>query len=237
MHNNINFLTIIPARGGSKRVPGKNIKLLHDKPLIAWTIEAALNCHHLNRVIVSTDDNNIAKIAIEYGAEVPFIRPALLAQDNSTTVDMVKHALKFYSSNQETFDYVVLLQPTSPLRNSEHITEAIELLLKKKADAIISVCKVEHSPLWTNIIPKNGSLKSFINDDVKNVRSQDLDDYYRLNGAIYIVNVKRLFEENTLFLSENIFSYEMDTINSVDIDENIDFLYTEFLLKHKNLSL
>lgn len=233
----MSFLAIIPARGGSKRVPGKNTKSLNGKPLIAWTIEAALNCQYIDRTIVSTDYTAIAEIASEYGAEVPFIRPSSLAQDKSTTVDMIKHALKFYSENDEVFDYIVLLQPTSPLRNSEHITEALELLIAKKADAIISVCKVEHSPLWANVIPESGSLKSFINDDITNVRSQDLDDYYRLNGAIYIVNVKKFFEQNTLFLYENIFSYKMDVVHSVDIDESIDFLYADFLFSQKNLSL
>ena len=228
------FLAIIPARGGSKRLLRKNVKELSGKPLITWTIEAGLESSYIDTVMVSTDDNEIADISAESGAEVPFIRPSSLSTDVSSSVDVIRHAIEFYEKCEKKFDYIVLLQPTSPLRNANHITEAIELLIMKKADAVISVCGVEHSPLWSNTLPASGSLASFIKDDVKDVRSQDLDTYYRLNGAIYIVRASKFLELNTLFLKDNIYAYKMESSDSVDIDNLNDFTYAEFLMALKN---
>jgi CMP-N-acetylneuraminic acid synthetase len=233
MINGSLVLGLIPARANSKRLPGKNTKLLAGKPLIQWSIEAGRSCAHIDVVCVSTDDDKIAKISLELEADVPFIRPDELANDMALTVDVVRHAIEFYRSKNIDFGYVVLLQPTSPLRTAVHVTKAIELFIEKKADAVISVCKMEHSPLWSNLIPEDGSLRSFIRDDVKNVRSQDLSDYYRLNGAIYIVNVDRLLEQNSLFLTDNIFSYKMAVTESVDIDEGSDFTYADFLMRRR----
>ena len=122
------------------------------------------------------------------------------------------------------YDYVVLLQPTSPLRSEKHIDEAIELLEEKSADAIISVCETEHSPLWCNTLPQDSSMSTFLRDEVLNKRSQDLPKYYRLNGAIYICKTEKLLENKGFFIKENIYAYKMDKKNSVDIDEEIDFI-------------
>jgi N-acylneuraminate cytidylyltransferase len=227
------FLAIIPARGGSKRLPNKNVKELNGKPLIAWTIDAALASPNVNKVVVSTDDNDIAEISLLSGAEVPYIRPHNLSTDTANTVDVIKHAIDFYAKSGHYFDFIILLQPTSPLRISADITNAIELLKEKNADAIISVCEVEHSPLWSNTIPLTGSLKSFIKDEVKNMRSQDLATYYRLNGAIYIVETTKFIEQNSLFLNDNIYAYKMNVENSVDIDNETDFSYAEFLIESR----
>ncbi|USD32712.1 MULTISPECIES: acylneuraminate cytidylyltransferase family protein [Vibrio] len=227
------ILAIVPARGGSKRLPGKNIKCLHGKPLIQWAIESASDIEEISRVIVSTDSPEIAKIASQSGGEVPFMRPKELASDTSSSTDVVKHALKFYERQGEYFDYVLLLQPTSPIRNAEHVTEAIKLLQLKEADAVVSVCKSEHSPLWTNTLPDDLSMDQFITDDIKNTRSQDLPSFYRLNGAIYLSNVKRFYEESTMLLSSNIYAYKMDNECSVDIDHELDFLVAEAILKYK----
>jgi len=228
------ILAIVPARGGSKRLPGKNIKRLHGKPLIQWAIESASGIAEISRVIVSTDCSEIADIAARSGAEVPFLRPEELASDTSSSTDVIKHALRHYEAQGEHFDYVLLLQPTSPIRNAQHTQGAIELLKEKQADAVVSVCECDHSPLWSNTLPDDQSMDGFIRPELKNTRSQDLPDYFRLNGAIYITKVSRFFEENSLFLSSNIYAYVMDGESSVDIDHELDFLLAETILKYKD---
>ena len=226
---NKTFLAIIPARGGSKRLPRKNLLDLCGKPLIAWSIEAALKSKYISKVIVSSDDEEILNIAKEYKAD--FIkRPDELASDTATTFDALKHTLE----NVEKYDYVVLLQPTSPLRSEKHIDEAIELLKEKNADAIISVCEVEHSPLWSNTLDENLDMSNFLRDEVLNKRSQDLSKYYRLNGAIYICKTDKLLQNKGFFLKENIYAYKMNKKHSVDIDEEIDFIIAEKLMQHNN---
>ena len=150
MIDNKKILAIIPARGGSKRLPRKNILNLAGKPLIAWTIEAALGSKYIDDVIVSTDDNEISTVAKKYGAKVPFIRPDKFSSNHASSISVVLHAIEFFQKADERYDYVVLLQPTSPLRTVKNIDESIELLQQKKCDAIVSVCNVDHSPLWCN---------------------------------------------------------------------------------------
>ena len=222
---NKTFLAIIPARGGSKRLPKKNILDLNGKPLIAWSIEAGLDSKYLNKVIVSSDDDTILSISASYGSDT-IKRPDELAKDTSTSFDAVKHTL----DNLEEYDYVVLLQPTSPLRTSKHIDEAVELLLNKKADAVVSVCEMDHSPLWSNTLDDSLSMQGFLRQEVINSRSQDLKKYYRLNGAIYICKVDKLLEEKTFMLKMNIFAYKMSRESSIDIDEAIDFKIAEVLI-------
>ncbi len=226
MYTNKTFLAIIPARGGSKRLPRKNVLDLCGKPLIVHTIEAALKSKYINKVIVSSDDEEILNISSNFGADI-IKRPIDLANDTATTFDTIKHTI----DNFEKYDYIVLLQPTSPLRNEKHIDEAMELLEKKKADAIVSVCEMEHSPLWSNTLPKDGNMNNFLKDEILNKRSQDLEKFYRLNGAIYICKTEKLIENKSFFLKDNIFAYIMNRENSVDIDEEIDFKIAEVILK------
>jgi CMP-N-acetylneuraminic acid synthetase len=223
------FLAIIPARGGSKRLHRKNLLELDGKPLIAWSIETSLKSKYIDKVIVSSDDNEIISIAKKYSVQT-IKRPHELATDTASTIDVVKHAIE---NIKENFEFTVLLQPTSPLRNEKHIDEAINLLDIKNADAVISVCEVEHSPLWCNTLPKDRSMKDFIREDVKNKRSQDLPTYYRINGAIYICKTEKLLEEKSFFLKDNIFAYVMDRKDSVDIDTMEDFYYASVLLNNK----
>jgi len=231
MHQGKIFLTIIPARGGSKRLPRKNVLDLGGKPLIAWTIEAARDCPFLDEVMVTTDDVEIADVAERHGANVPFLRPTFLASDTATSFDAIKHAIDFYKHELgKEFDFVVLLQPTSPLRGARNISGAIELLAQKDADAIISVCEVDHSPLWMNTLPNDLSMDKFIRDEVKNVRSQDLPKNYRLNGAIYICRTTKLLAEGSFFISKNIFAHIMSRDASVDIDDISDFKMAQCLL-------
>jgi CMP-N,N'-diacetyllegionaminic acid synthase len=213
------FLAIIPARGGSKRLPRKNVLDLAGKPLVGWTIEAAIGCPYLDEVMVSTDDEEIASVAKRHGANVPFSRPVELASDTATSFDAIKHTLDFYKNELgKVFDFVVLLQPTSPLRNSVNISQAIELMFEKNANAIVSVCEADHSPLWMNTLPANCSLSGFIRDEVKNKRSQDLEKYYRLNGAIYLCKVEVLLEQRTFLPDSSAYAYRMSMEQSVDID-------------------
>lgn len=220
MINKKSFLAIIPARGGSKRLPRKNILDLNGKPLVAWSIEAGLQSKYIDKIIVSSDDKEILDISQKYGASI-IERPDELATDIATTFDVIKHTI---NAMDKGYDYIVLLQATSPLRDKNHIDEAIELLEKKGADAIVSVCEMEHSPFWSNTLDNTLSMDNFLIDDVKNKRSQDLKPYYRLNGAIYICNTKLLLKENTFFLMKNIFAYIMGKQYSIDIDEEYDLI-------------
>lgn len=226
MYTNKTFLAIIPARGGSKRLSRKNILDLCGKPLIAYTIEAALKSKYIDKVIVSSDDEEILNISSNFGADI-IKRPYELANDTATTFDAIKHTI----ANVEKYDYIVLLQPTSPLRNEKHIDEAIQLLEKKKADAIVSVCEMEHSPLWSNTLPKDGNMNNFLRDEVLNKRSQDLEKYYRVNGAVYICKTDKLLENKSFFLKDNIFAYIMDRKSSIDIDEEVDFLFAQRVIE------
>ncbi len=226
MYKNKTYLAIIPARGGSKRLPRKNVLELNGKTLISYTIEAGLNSKYIDKTIVSSDDKEILDISLACGANI-IERPSYLATDTSTSFDAILHTIE----NIETYDYVVLLQATSPLRNSKHLDEAIELLEKKNADAIVSVCEMDHSPLLSNTLKEELSMEGFLKDEVLNKRSQDLEAYFRLNGAIYICKTDKLLEEKSFFLKENIFAYKMDRESSVDIDEKIDFKIAESILK------
>ena len=223
---NKTFLAIIPARGGSKRLPRKNILDLCGKPLISWSIEAALKSKYISKVVVSSDDEEILNISSNFGADI-IKRPYELANDTATTFDTVKHTI----DNFENYDYIVLLQPTSPLRNVKHIDEAIELLEEKQADAIVSVCEMDHSPLWSNILPEDGNMRGFLREEILNKRSQDLEKYYRLNGAVYICKTDKRLENKSFFLKDNIFAYIMDRKSSIDIDEEIDFLFAQRVIE------
>jgi CMP-N,N'-diacetyllegionaminic acid synthase len=229
MYKDKTFLAIIPARGGSKRLPRKNVLELNAKPLIAYSIEGGLDSIYIDKVVVTSDDDEILTISKKYGA-VTINRPDELASDTATTFDAIKHTVEHY----EKYDYIVLLQATSPLRNEKDIDEAIELLESKNADAVVSVCEMDHSPLWSNTLDKSLSMKGFLKDEILNTRSQDLEKYYRLNGAIYICKTEKLLEEKSFFLKDNIFSYVMDRVSSIDIDEEIDFILAGHLIKKKN---
>ena len=230
MFNKKKILAIIPARGGSKRLPKKNILPLSGKPLIAWTIEAAKQSKIIDRAVVSTEDANIAKISIECGADIPFVRPDDLAGDAVSTIDVVLHLLKELENENDYYDYVILLQPTSPLRTNYHIDDAFEMMDSKNAKTIVSVCLTEHHPLWCNTLPEDKSMECFIDRDLHNKRSQDLEKYYRLNGAIYICETKLLQTEKTFITSSDCYAFIMPQEVSIDIDNRIDFNLAKLLL-------
>ena len=228
MYKDKTFLAIIPARGGSKRLPRKNVLKLNGQALISYTIKAGLDSKYIDKVIVTSDDEEILNISSSYGADT-IKRPDYLATDTATSFDAIVHTIK----NIKYYDYIILLQATSPLRTSKHLDEAIKLLDEKNADAIVSVSEMEHSPLWSNLLPKDGSMSGFLRDEILNKRSQDLETYFRLNGAIYICKTNKLLKEKTFFLQENIYAYKMDKEDSIDIDEEIDFKIAGMLLNNK----
>lgn len=232
--NSGGVLGIIPARGGSKRLPRKNLLPLAGKPLISYTIQAGLQSHCIDELMVSTDDSEIARVSIEYGANVPFMRSSALAQDDTSTFEVVRNVIDYYKNEKSwLFEFIVLLQPTSPLRDAVEIEFAMELLHKNKADAVISVSEPDHTPLWCNTLPNNLSMKGFLRDDVKFKRSQELDRYYRVNGAVYIINVSRLLAEQTFFIKNNIFAHIMPQEKSVDIDTGLDLKLCELLIQER----
>ncbi|WP_320035329.1 acylneuraminate cytidylyltransferase family protein [Halarcobacter sp.] len=235
MYENKKFLAIIPARAGSKRLQNKNLLKLNNKPLIGWTIEAGLKSKYIDEVMVTTDDDNIMQISESCGANVPFKRPKELATDYATRSQVINHTINYYKNiKKKHFDYLIFLQPTSPLRDEIDIDKAIEFMCKKNADAIISVCEVEHPIQWSGTIPGNKDMTNFLNNSFLQTRSQDLEKYYRLNGAIYICSIEKFLEEECVFLRNNIFAFEMSQIKSVDIDTKIDFLYASFLMDNKS---
>ena len=235
MINNKTFLAIIPARGGSKRLPKKNILDLAGKPLISWSISAAIKSKYIDKVMVTTDSDEIMEVARKYGAEVPFKRPDYLSNDTAIRPDVIKHTIDFYQNeNQENFDYIIFLQPTSPLRNERHIDKAIEYMFKKNADAMVSVCEVEHPVQWSGLLPDNKDMSDFLNEiDIKS-RSQDFPSYFRLNGAIFICDSYKFMESGCMFLKENIFAYVMSQDISIDIDTKIDFMFARNIFENKS---
>lgn len=224
-------VAIIPARAGSKRLPGKNKKMLAGKPLICWTIEAALAAKTIDTVIVSTDCPEIAEIAVNAGAEVPFLRPDHLSSDTATCVDVVEDMLEHLSQSDSRFTHVALLQPTSPLRNQVDIDSAFELLGESKSKGVVSVCPCEHPPLWTNSLPDDNNMSAFLEPLLAFRRSgKELESSYRLNGAICISEINTFLEERNFYYNQGVIAYRMPVERSVDIDQWLDFKLAECLL-------
>ena len=221
------IFAIIPARGGSKGLPGKNIKQLNGKPLICHTIGEALKSNNLDQVFVSTDDPAIAKISKNCGAEI-INRPDELAKDESPAIDAIFHAINAIKDTSDK-DIIILLQPTSPLRNATDIDAALDIFLKTDCDSVISMYKVEHSPYWC-FKYKGDTFKPLFGNKGLKMRRQELPDVYRPNGAIYITTIKNLYKNNG-FYCDKIVPYIMPPKRSVDIDEEIDFKLAGLLIQ------
>lgn len=224
------ILAIIPARGGSKGLPGKNVKELCGKPLICWTIDAARGVLKDEDICVSTDYPAIADVVRDYGLKVPFLRPDYLATDSATTRDVLIHALDFYKKMGREYDVVLLLQPTSPLRTAIHIKEALSLY-KPDIDMVVSV---KRSHAATVIVQDNqqGYLEFTLNSNAE--RRQNMPDYYEYNGAIYVINVLSLYSHLALNYSRKI-KYIMNDESSMDIDDQLDFDIVEFIKKRNEI--
>ena len=221
-------IAIIPARSGSKGLKDKNIKLINGKPLIAYAIETAVETGVFDTVHVSTDSEEYADIAKKYGADVPFLRSEGMSSDTASSWDAVKEVIENYKKIGREFENVVLLQPTSPLRDAEDICGAYNLFVERGAKAVVSVCEVDHSPLLSNTLSDSLSLNGFI-DNKASAPRQKLSKYYRLNGAIYMVNIDFLYEDSFLY-REGSYAYVMDKRKSIDIDDAFDFELAEFLM-------
>lgn len=232
MHNSISILTLIPARGGSKGIPQKNIKLFNNKPLIAWTINCALESNYRSRVIVSTDDQKIADISLSYGAEVPFLRPEELARDETPTVEVVNYTINKLRQNENYFpDLIMLLQPTSPLRKATDIDQCIEIMQNKDVEAVVSLKEVSEIPYWMQVINEEGFIRDLFEEGKQFSRRQDVPKIYMPNGAIYLIKAETLLEKNT-FSPEKSLGYIMPKDRAIDIDDETDFMIAEFLMKN-----
>jgi len=229
------ILALIPARGGSKSVPRKNIRTLAGRPLLAWTIDAALSCKMCDRVVLSTDDAETASIARSFGAEVPFTRPAELALDDTLDFPVCAHALSWLDANQAYRpDFVVWLRPTSPLRVARDIDEAVELLVSSGADAVRSVCLAEHHPYWMHRIEGDRLIPFVENIDLgKFMRRQQLPPVYRLNGSVDAVTAANV-EAGRLFEGD-VRAYVMPQERSIDVDSHTDFALAELLIKEQGM--
>ena len=228
-------LGIIPARGASTGVPRKNVCLVAGKPLIGWTIAAARQCPLLDRTIVSTDDEEIAEVARQYGAEVPFLRPADLALDSTPGILPLIHAVRWMEEHEDYRpDYVMLLQPTSPLRVAEDITTGICLAIERDADTVVSLTEVKQHPFWALRMDSDGRTANFLDMDVLELercypRRQDLPAAYAENGALYLVRRDILLENSTLY-GPKFYGFIMPFSRSVDVDTPLDVIVAEALL-------
>ena len=218
------MIAIITARGGSKGLPRKNVLPFCGKPLIAHTIEAAKNSSAIDRIIVSTDDEEIADISREFGAEVPFMRPAELASDTASSRDVILHTLLFLEAEGRPVDAFCLLQPTSPLRTSADIDGAYRIFQEKNADSVLSITPYDHPVQWAVELQNNGILRS--SGYGKAGRRQDLIEYYRPNGAVYMFRTE-FFKNSVGYVGVNSYGYIMPPERSVDIDTQLDFVVAE----------
>ncbi|MBI5789049.1 MAG: acylneuraminate cytidylyltransferase family protein [Candidatus Schekmanbacteria bacterium] len=230
MYQSHKIVCIIPARGGSKGLPGKNIRKLKDKPLIAYSVEQAKSSEYIDRVIVSTDDLKIADIARQYGAEVPFIRPANLAADNSSTIDVLLHVIDWLGESANyLFDILVLLHVTTPLRTVEDIDNCIELLVRENADNVFSVAAAYRNPYFNMVeVTKDGSVSLVKKGDF--TTRQSAPKVYDMNASIYVWWKDILKAQKSVFLEKSRV-YVMPRERSVDIDDLMDFKIAEMLLK------
>lgn len=224
------LLIVIPARGGSKRLPRKNVLPLAGKPLICWTIEAALQTGLNARILVTSDDEEILSIASRYADQgvIAHKRPAALATDTATTVDALIEAIESeQEASRQTPDAVILLQPTSPLRTARDILDAVDTFQEGGCkDSVVSVCEVDHPTAWVGVIEEGTKLSGI---DLSGKRSQDYQKEYRLNGAVYVARTNVLLKRRSLF-TESLKASVMPRARSFDIDEEIDFLVCESLL-------
>ncbi len=231
MINNRKIIALIPARGGSKGIKNKNIVSLLGKPLIVYTIDAAKESRYIDSVVVTTDSEEIAFVAKEAGASVPFLRPQELATDHAKTIDAVLHAIKWLEDNGNFFDILVLLQPTQPLRQALDIDKAIELFENSSECPLVSVCEVDDNPILMRTIGNDGKLNNLLRMG-STIRRQDMPVYYKVNGAIYI-NLFSEIDEETSF-NDNRVPFIMDKTRSIDIDDMDDLEMARIFLRRGN---
>jgi len=218
-------LAVIPARGGSKGVPRKNIRILAGKPLLAWTIEETKRSKYIDRLVLSSEDVEIIEAAKSFGCEVPFIRPPKLAEDNTPGIDPILHALK----NLPGYDIVLVLQPTSPLRKSLDIDEGLEFFERYNASICVSISGVSQNPYWMFLLDDHHHIRPVTRDETINTRRQDLPKVYMPNGALFIASTEYLQEKKS-FYTKDTTGFIMPKERSYDIDDELDFIICEYLL-------
>lgn len=223
---------IITARSGSKGLPDKNILDLNGHPLMYYTIKAALKSGCFDTVMVSTDSEKYADIAKSCGAEVPFLRSEELSSDTAGSWDVVREVLTQYKVMGNSFDYVALMQPTSPLRNAEDIKNAFKMLSRDNVHTVVSVTEVEHPVQWCFTMPESGSMKKYAESPYNQMRRQDLETHYRENGAIYIVNASKILNRDYNYYGDNCYGYVMPGERSMDIDSRMDFMIADIYQKN-----
>lgn len=236
MYKEKSFIAIIPARAGSKGLTNKNIRKLDGKPLIAWSIETAQGCKYIDEIMVTTDSEEYAAIARDYGANVPFIRPEKYATDEASRSEVIANVINFYKENGHEFDYIILLEPTSPLRSKDDLNCAIEKLINNKsgAESIVSVCKLEGLHPEFVIKLENDFLKFLDpNQQSKVLRRQDLETFYFYEGSLYISTVDAYLEKE--FYHSKTLGYVVPRWKSIEIDEIEDLVMAEAIIKYKNI--
>jgi CMP-N,N'-diacetyllegionaminic acid synthase len=240
MINGRTVLALVPARRGSKGLPLKNIRTLEGKPLLVWPIETARQSRYVDHVVISTDDPEFAEIARVAGAEVPFLRPAALASDESPSIEFILHALDALTTAGRNYDYLVLLEPTSPLTEFSDVDSALEMLVAREqdADSIVGVSSLtSNHPAFAVRITKAGSIQPYAKNDFGSLpRRQELEPLYSLDGSLYISNTNALIRERT-FYHRRTLPYVTPRWKSLEIDDLLDFICIEAILKHRHILL
>ena len=234
MYKEKKVIAIIPARGGSKAIPNKNIKLVNQKPLIAYTIEPAKKSKYIDRLIVSTDSKKIEEVSLKCGAEVPFLRPAKLSTDTAKTIDAIIYTIDQLKMENENYDYVLTLQPTQPLRTTEQIDESIKMMVDHDWDSLVSISKVSTNPILIRTLKSDGFLKKLLNIR-SDVRRQNFDDYYKINGLIYLNRIDQ-YLTNSTSLNDNAHGYVIDSKYDLDIDTPDDLERFKHILSKNSIS-
>jgi CMP-N,N'-diacetyllegionaminic acid synthase len=229
------ILAIVPARAGSKGLPGKNVKSLLGKPLVGWSIDAGKNSKYIDDLIVSTDSEEIASQSREFGAEVPFIRPSEFSTDTASSIDVILHSVDWLAEHKRNYEIVVLLEPTSPLRETVDIDQAIELMHEHSATSVVSICCTESMhPMFMFHLNSNGILSPFSGNHPNNLRRQDINPIYFIDGTIYCSSIETL-KFNRGFYHEKTYGYVVPKWKSLEIDDDDDFVMVEALMKARIL--
>tara|TARA_Y100000766_G_C18734848_1_gene520644 strand:- start:93 stop:788 length:696 start_codon:yes stop_codon:yes gene_type:complete len=224
-------VAIIPARAGSKRLKNKNKLKIGGKSLVDIAINTSEDSSFLDQIILTSDDDEVLSKA--YGDKVSKVeRPSELASDNASTIDVVKHSLEEFSLLQD--EIVILLQPTSPLRTTDDIDNSLIFYQNKRAESVISVSETDHSPLWCNTLEENLEMNNFLGGNIENIRSQDLPTYYRINGAIYITTCNQIISNKKFITSTKSYAFVMDKLNSIDIDNELDYTIAKVIYNSKS---
>lgn len=230
MINGKSVLSIVPARSGSKGLPGKNVRPLHGKPLIGWSIEHGLESRYADAVVVSTDDEGIAEVARAHGAEVPFLRPAALATDTATSIDVILHTVDALAQIGRQYDLLVLLEPTSPLREPDDIDRALEVLLgQTDAQSIVGVAKAEASHPAFLLRREDQFLKPYSSQEFGAIRRQEINDLFFLEGTVYVSWIDALRSRRS-FYHQRTMPFEVPKYKSFEVDDLTDFIIVEALM-------